>query len=204
MVLSAAGGRGSAEDELVRRETWAFIGLEHVVGPAIRSCQGEIRVQVPAGVVDKLELRVSGTSAAARDAGRAIHQAVPGCWAVIALRDPGSMRVAQIVGVRQRNRARLNHAAGRSLVQPVAGLDVVLRRCWRGAANAGRGAETLKKVIRRAVFLKDYNDVLKVGGSCQDLGISDVRAQPKQQEKTLHKEFHRFVLRAELKDGLAY
>src|SRR5215472_7588693 len=178
------------------REARALVGLKHEVGPTVGLCQREIRRQNSTGIVDVLELRVryglAHSQGVARDAGRTIHLAFPGCRIQIALRDPGRMLVTEIVRVSQRNCCWIYRASHR---QPAAGLDVVLRRSNRRccvASYARLGAETSKEIIGCSVFLNDYNDVLEVYGKSRlGLSIDNARAQRAQQEKTLRKEFHR-------------
>src|SRR5215831_2891690 len=118
----------------MRRKTWPLVSLKHEVGPTVLPSQREIRVQRPRGVVDELKLRFGWTGAGARDSGSAIHLAA-GCGCIhIALGRERLVRVTEIVGVSQGNRSRLGYAGGRSLVQPVAGLNVVLRGSRRCAA----------------------------------------------------------------------
>ena len=99
--------------------------------------------------------------------------------------------MTQIVIICQGDWPGVNHATGKVLVQPVSRLDVVLRSVRRSAAAMGRPerrpAQSLKKVIRRAVFLDDHNDVLK----SLDLPVGYSRSKQNQQQD-FDDRFHRY------------
>jgi hypothetical protein len=75
------------------------------------------------------------------------------------------VRVAQIVTVIERDRARRDNAGRRGVVEPIIGLNIVLgaggRRAARSASAERRLAQSLKKIVRSAVLLHHNNDVLK-------------------------------------------
>ena len=78
-------------------------------------------------------------------------------------------------GPSQRDWQWLRHTRRRVLVQPVAGLDVVLRCIWgcaaRFACTKGWMAQTLEKVVRCPVLLDDHDDMLET----RDLRVSEQR-----------------------------
>src|ERR1700675_909031 len=150
----------------MRGETWSLIGLKHIVGPAVLGGEDEIRVQNASRIVNKLELRVRRATGAflrsASNAGSTVHLAG---WRVaddnVAHSIERRVHVAQIVRISQGYRRGLN---GSALSLPIRGLNVVMRGgCRRDSARAvGSSAQTLKKIVRGAILLKDYHDVLKV------------------------------------------
>ena len=144
----------------MRRKARPLIGLKHVVGPAILGGHLKIRTQVRR-ILNEFELRFVGTllirhRGTAHPIGfvhfaNSIHQVTHAF--------PRVVRVVQIIVVCQRDRSRLNRAAGRTIVKPVARLNVVLPRTWFGAATADHAerwpTQALKEVIGCAILLND-------------------------------------------------
>ena len=78
----------------------------------------------------------------------------------IAFLEPARVAVIEAVAiVERRGNGRMKASRGRP-VQPLAGLNVVLRVVWRRAAGIAV-AQSVEQVIRCAVFLKYHNNVLK-------------------------------------------
>ena len=150
----------------MRRITRSFVGLKHGIRKAVLRCNAQIRVQISSGVVHVpiLRSRRAGRSRIrfADISGVSIHQACPGLVHVAHFGER-MMSVPQIVGIGQSDRCRLRDSARPFLIQPVAGLNVVLRSGRRGAARAARAirraAQSLKQIVRRAIFLHHDDDV---------------------------------------------
>src|SRR5580700_5733111 len=153
------------------RKTRPLVGLEHIVRPAVLSRHGEVRGDDVLGIVDVSELKLRpGAGACASDVAGTVHLA--NSFRIrVAHRRESLMGVAQIVLVRKRDGAGLGDARSGILIQPVAGLDVVLRRGRGGAApvfGSARGrAQAIKQIVGRAVFLDDHNNVLKACDLCR-------------------------------------
>ncbi len=81
-------------------------------------------------------------------------------------------------------------AGGRGVVEPVVGLNVVLRTggvcAARAAGSEGGAAQTLEEIVRGAVFLKDDNDVFEM----RDLGVGGYRSTESQEKQTYGGQFH--------------
>src|SRR5262249_52810117 len=134
------------------------------------------------GICDEPELRLGGTRAATLDACGPVHltSRKPRSPGRVAHDSERRVCVTQIVRVRKENSLWLSKARWRSLVQPVAGLDIVFSRIRRAAATGGpeRGrTQTLKQIVRRAVLLNNHDHVLEV----RDLGLGYNRASANDQ-----------------------
>lgn len=122
----------------------------------------QIRIQGSGRIIDVAILRLRQTFSGAGNLGSTIHPALYGFRIQIALRHKCAVAVVQIIGARQRDRQGLNHTGRLLLVEPVAGLDVVLDADRRRAAGSCFRAQALKQIIGRAILLHDNNHVLKV------------------------------------------
>jgi hypothetical protein len=117
---------------------------------------GEVGIHYFFGIVDVLKLRFRiGAGAAALDIVGAVYFA--GSAGVdVAHGDEGGVGVAEIVLVRECYGSWLGDAGGGILVDPVAGLNIVLRSVRRGAASLGGaargGAQALKKIYPACGF----------------------------------------------------
>jgi hypothetical protein len=125
------------------------------------------------------------------NAGSAIHLA--SWWSAddnVAHGIEGGVRMAQIISIRQRNRRGLNGPSALGL--PICGLNVIRRGgCRRdGTCPVGRGAESLKKIVRSAVLLKDNHDMLEL----RDLGMGGERRRKPEEEQRYASDFHGFLL----------
>ena len=100
------------------------------------------------------------------------------------------MNVREIVSVVERDRAWVGSFGRRCVVEPLGGLNVVLRTrgmcAARSAASKRSGAESLEKVIGSAIFLKDNDDVLKV---C-NLRVGERYSKEDQEKQTKSISFH--------------
>ena len=165
----------------MRRETGTLIGLEHIIRPAVLRRHRKIRVQDAGPVIDESKLRLLGTAAGAGNLARSIHTAHARSRVGVAHLDKRGVRVAQIVPIRQSDGGRLRDSAGGAVVDPVGGLDIVLRRARR-AATGTRGsvrgkAQSVKQIVRSPVFLHDHHDVLKRGNLRVREGHPQARSQ---------------------------
>ena len=93
------------------------------------------------------------------------------------------MRMAEVVGVGEGDCGGLRDARGGGLVEPMGGLDIVLRVNGPHVTCLGRAkrrrAEPLEEIVRRAVFLEDHDDVFEA----RDLGGGgEGREQDRQQD----------------------
>src|SRR5437763_12472430 len=111
----------------MRRKTSALIGLEHVVPPTVLGHNGQIRIQDAGRIIHIYELRLwRANTMSTADIGGTIHPAVSG-WVHITHCYEANVVVTEIVATGQCDGRGLRHARGRSLVHPVACLNVVLR-----------------------------------------------------------------------------
>src|SRR5262249_19553407 len=130
-------------------------------------------VQNTIGVRYEPELRLARTCTAAMDTGGPVHLASRETRSSgrIAHGGKGRVSVTQIIRVRQHDSLWLRKTGSRSLVSPVAGLDVILRSCRVRAVTASSGpersgAQALKEIVRRAVLLNYHDYMLEVGDLC--------------------------------------
>src|SRR5260370_5950934 len=151
-------------------EPGSLVGLKHVVGTRILSCKNDVGLQVIGRVMGRItdsipELWLGRTSSAllgdATDCSGCVHPATPGCI-LVTLRVPGPMTVTQVVGVRQGDGHWFPNPGPRSLVKPVAGLNVVLLSGRSDAASGPGCAESLKQIVGGGVFLKDHHYILEI------------------------------------------
>lgn len=164
-IIGGAGGGRCSEQELMGGKTRPLVGLEHIVRPTVLRRHGEVRRHDIFGIVDVSELQLrSRACTGAGDIPGAVHLTNSIRVRVAHLRK-SLVGVAQVVLVRQGDRRRLCHARRRIFVEPIPGLDVVLRRIRRSAAplfrSARRRTQAVEQIVRRSIFLNDHNDVLK-------------------------------------------
>ncbi len=96
----------------------------------------------------------------------AVHPAQPRFGVEIAKRDEARMGVVHVERRDDGRRYRLSYTGFRHLIQPVTGLDIVLRRRRRGATGCCRAirriTKSLEEVVRGSIFLDHKDDVLKL------------------------------------------
>ena len=132
-IVGRAGRRSSSENKLMRGKTRPLIGLKHVIRPPVRGRQAEVGIQYPA-VAHVPELRFARASSGAGIARGSVHLAGPG-GVHVAHGSERLVRVGEIVVVGEQDRGWVRGAGGRRIVQPFAGLNVILRTGWICAAR---------------------------------------------------------------------
>ena len=120
----------------------------------------------------------------------AVHPAGSSLRVQVAHVSEPKMCVVGIVNIIERDSGGIGGTAGGCVIQPVAGLNVVLGAGRTGAAGATvaewRGAQALKKIIWTAVFLDDHDDVLKT----RDLAVGEHLPTQTEENQTFSSQFH--------------
>ena len=168
--------RSPTENKLVRRKARALVSLERVIGKCVRLRHCQIRCHVLRIHIIKSRVRRRRTIHCPCSTRRCnqvvtIHRTLIRDRVQIAKVLKRSMRMADIVVVKvaefprraQVNRLGLRDAASNLIVQPVAGLNLELSRGCRRTAHTRRSvrrdAQTIKEIIRGAIFLENNNHV---------------------------------------------
>ena len=158
-IAARAGSRCTGNNELVRRKAWTFVGLKHPIAKRVLLRQREVRLNVSRFDIHVLRIGMRVWRAIGRrragDQVRSVHLA-----AVVHGNESG-IGMAEVVVLRARpGCAQVDGTKRNSLprgIQAAAG-DV-------GAA--GYEHRILEQIVRRAVFLKDDDDVLEHSGRRQ-------------------------------------
>ena len=170
-------------------KTGALIGLEHIVCPAVRGCECQVRIQDLVRIAYIVVRGPFRASAGARVVGAAVHPAGSSLRVEVAHVGEAKVCVIGIVNIIERDGGGIGSTGGGCLIQPVAGLNVVLGAGRAGAAGTAvaerRRAQTLKKIVGTAVFLDDHDDVLKTG----DLSVGEYCSTETQENQTCGSKF---------------
>ena len=171
VVVIRRRSRCRSKQELMRREAGPLVGLEKMVSPTIGMDDIQIRLQLTRinEPVGRFRFRAWPSFWVATHPRGPVHRA-SAVSVLVAHGNEAAVYVVKIVAEAERGLVWIGIALGRGFIEPPRGLDVVLFWPRLGAAR-GRVcccwcAQSLEKIVRRAVFLDDDDDVLEGG----DLG----------------------------------